>query len=69
MLQHWVSEGKFYIGGFVLLTFIEPYRFVLNELAQDITAYIILCRTHLHSPNAVGFSRNSLSGRFRKRFL
>ena len=55
MLHHWVSEGEFYIGGFVLLTFIEPYRLVLNELAQDKTAYIILCRTRLHSHNAVAF--------------
>ena len=23
MLQHWASEGEFYIGGFVLLKFIE----------------------------------------------
>ena len=27
MLQHWVSEGEFYIGGFVLLKFIEPIIF------------------------------------------
>ena len=24
MLQHWVSEGEFYIGGFVFFKFIEP---------------------------------------------
>ena len=28
------SEGEFYIDGFVLLTFIEPARLALNELAQ-----------------------------------
>ena len=27
MLQHWVSEGEFYIGGFELLKFIEPIIF------------------------------------------
>ena len=53
MLQHWVSEGKFYIGGFVLLTFIEPVRLLLNELV-DIQNR--LCRTSLRSLNAVAFS-------------
>ena len=32
MLQHWVSEGEFYIGGCVLLTFNEKARLALNEL-------------------------------------
>ena len=28
MLQHWVNEGEFYVGGFVLLKFIELVTFV-----------------------------------------
>ena len=57
MLQHWVSEGEFYIGDFVLLTFIEPIRLALNELAQYKTGIQNrICKTHLRSPNAVAFS-------------
>ena len=33
MLQHWASEGEFYIGGFVLLKLIEPI--------------IIICMLHI----------------------
>ena len=39
---------------FVLLTFIEPYRLVLNELPQGKTKYVELAFIH------VTFSRNSL---------
>ena len=46
MLQHWASEGEFYIGGFVLLTFIEPVRLALNECQQYKTAYVELTFTH-----------------------
>ena len=42
MLQHWVSEGEFYTGGFVLLTFIEPVRLVPNELVQYKSTYVEL---------------------------
>ena len=37
MLQHWASEGELYIGGFVLLKFIEQVRLALNELVQLLT--------------------------------
>ena len=30
MLQHWASQGEFYIGGCVLRNFIELVRFVLH---------------------------------------
>ena len=53
MLQHWTSEGEFYIGGSVLLTFVEPVRLALNELAQYKTAYVELVFAR---PNAVAFS-------------
>ena len=49
-----MREGELYIGGFVLLTFIELVRLALNELAQYKTAYVELDR--LRSPNAVAFS-------------
>ena len=48
MLQHWVSEGEFYIGGFVLLKFIEPIIFAccmfyaciaLKEIAHWVDIY------------------------------
>ena len=55
MLQHWVSEGEFYIGGFVLLTFVEPVRLALNELPQYKTAYVELAFAR---PNAVAFCSN-----------
>ena len=42
MLHHWGSEGEFNIGGFILLTFIEPVRLALNELEQYKTAYVEL---------------------------
>ena len=45
MLQYWVSEGKFYIGGFVLLTFIERQPNQLNECQQYKTAYVELTFT------------------------
>ena len=31
MLQHWASEGEFYIGGFLLHNFIEPAMFVCDQ--------------------------------------
>ena len=34
MLHHWVSEGEFYIGGFVLCNFIEPIMFVCCMLTS-----------------------------------
>ena len=37
-----LSQGEFYIGGFVLLTFIESFRLALNELTQYKTAYLEL---------------------------
>ena len=47
------SEGEFYIASFVLLTFVEPVRLVLNGLAQYKTAYVELTFVH---PNVVAFS-------------
>ena len=57
MLQCWVSEGEFYIGGFVLLTFNEPVR----------CAILSLCRTHFRSPNAVAFSSNNNNNKKKKK--
>ena len=65
MLHHWGSEGEFYIGGFILLTFTEPVRLALNELSQYKTSYV--CRTHLHSHNDVAFSSNYVI--VRRRFM
>ena len=31
MLQHWASEGEFYVGGFVLRNFIEPVTFACEK--------------------------------------
>ena len=45
MLHHWVSDGKFYIGGFVLLTFVELVRLAINELTQYKTVYVQLTFT------------------------
>ena len=42
MLQHWVSEGEFYIGGFVLHQFIECQHNWLNECQQYKTTYVEL---------------------------
>ena len=42
MLQHWAREGEFYIGGLVLLIFVEPFMLALYELAQNITVYVEL---------------------------
>ena len=53
MLHHWVNEGEFYIGGFVLRQFIESVRLALNELEQYKT---VPCMTRLRSPNDVAFS-------------
>ena len=47
------SEGEFYIGGFVLLTFVEPVRLALNELVQYKTAYVEFAFAR---HNAVAFS-------------
>ena len=52
MLQHWVSEGEFYIGGYVVLTFVEPVR-----LAQYKISYVELAFAR---PNSVAFSSNTL---------
>ena len=56
MLQHWASEGRFYIhiyiGVFVFLAFIEPVRLVSNELMQYKTTYV----EPTCLPNAVAFS-------------
>ena len=42
MLQHWVSEGEFYIGSFALRRFIERQPNRLNECQQYKTAYVEL---------------------------
>ena len=34
MLQHWVSEGEFYTGGFVLRNFTELVTFVCSVLTS-----------------------------------
>ena len=41
MLQHWGERKQLYIGSFVLLTFIEPVRLTLNELAQYKPTYVV----------------------------
>ena len=48
MLQHWASEGEFYIGGFVLLKFIEPI--------------IIICMLHVLCLYCI--KRNSILGEY-----
>ena len=53
MLHTGASEGKFYIGGFVLLKFVDPIRLALIELAQYKTAYLELVFAR---PNAAAFS-------------
>ena len=50
MLQHWAIEGEFYIGGVVLLKFIEAVRLALDELVQYKTAYVELAFAR---PNAI----------------
>ena len=47
------TEGKFYIGSFVLRQFNEGQPNRLNECQQYKITYV--CRTHLRSPNAVVF--------------
>ena len=66
MLQYWASEGEFYIGGFVLPTFVEPDRLVLNELAQYKTTYLELTFAR---PNAVAFLVLNKEARVRTRTL
>ena len=41
MLQHWVSEGEFYISGFVLHNFIETVRFACspNYIEPELVGY------------------------------
>ena len=37
MLHHWVSEGEFYIGSFVInADIVEPVRLEFNELVNTI---------------------------------
>ena len=63
-IQHWASKGEFYIGGFVLLTFIELVRLAFKELRELVrlvfkelvsykTTYVELA---FAQPNAVAFS-------------
>ena len=50
MLQflEWSTEGKFYIGIFVLLTFVEPVRLMPMQWID--TIQICLCKTRLYLP-------------------
>ena len=53
-IEH-VQVSSRYVGDFILLTFIEPFRLALNELAE-IQYCLLACRTCLCTSNAVAFS-------------